>query len=92
MMMTKEQLIQMVAEKLAKRDCFQKIVDSIFEQLTLELAAGKSFTITGFGNFSVREMPKRKGFNPAIEKFMMLPPKLKVYFKTSDILKNRINT
>lgn len=91
--MTKEQLIQMVAEKTGKTKIVsKKIVDSIFEQLTLELAAGKSFTITGFGNFSVREMPKRKGFNPAIEKFMMLPPKLKVYFKTSDILKNRINT
>ncbi|HBD94422.1 MAG: hypothetical protein A2015_09100 [Spirochaetes bacterium GWF1_31_7] len=90
--MNKEQLISGMAEKTGKTKTeTKKIIESIFDELTSVLSEEKSFTITSFGNFSVVKRERRKGFNPSIEKFMMLPPKLKPRFKTSEILKEKIN-
>ena len=69
----------------------KRIFDAIFDQLSEVLSQGDYFTEAGFGTFTVAHVKKRKGYNPAIQKFMMLPPKLKPKFKSSDILKARIN-
>ncbi|MBP5706292.1 MAG: HU family DNA-binding protein [Spirochaetales bacterium] len=69
----------------------KRIFDAIFDQLSEVLSQGDYFTEAGFGTFTVAHVKKRKGYNPAIQKFMMLPPKLKPKFKSSDILKSKVN-
>lgn len=90
--MNKEELVTEMSIRTGKTKTeTRKIIDSVFDEISEILADNKSFTVTGFGNFSVVKREKRKGFNPSIEKFMMLPPKLKPKFKASEVLKERIN-
>lgn len=90
--MKKETLIKDIANKTGKTNTqTKKIIDDIFDEITVLLSKQKSLNISGFGTFSVVKRDKRKGFNPTIEKFMMLPPKLKAKFKPSEILKDRVN-
>ena len=67
------------------------LFDAVIDELTRVLSKGNSITINTFGTFSVVKREKRKAFNPFIEKWMMLPPKLLTRFKSSEILKERIN-
>jgi len=85
-------MIKHLSEKLSITQSETKILlDSTFDTLAELLAKGNSFNALGFGTFSVTELEKRKGFNPLIKKWMMLPPKLKPKFKASETLKERVN-
>ena len=58
----------------------KRIFDAIFDELSEVLSKGDYFTEAGFGTFTVAHVKKRKGYNPAIQKF-----------KSSDILKSKVN-
>jgi len=90
--MTKEDIIKKISEKMNITQVETKnLFHSAFDVLIDILSKGDSFTEQGFGTFSVVKLEKRKGFNPLIEKWMMLPPKLKPKFKPSEILKEEVN-
>lgn len=90
--MNKKEMIKHLSEKLSMTQAETKILlDSTFDAMAELLAKGNSFNIQGFGTFSVTQLEKRKGFNPLINKWMMLPRKLKPRFKASDSLKERVN-
>ena len=90
--MNKKEIIKHLSEKLGVTQTeTKKMLDSTFDALAELLANGNSFNAQGFGTFSVTELEKRKGFNPLINKWMMLPPKLKPRFKASETLKERVN-
>ena len=60
--MTKSELIQMLAERnphLYMRDV-EKIVDTIFDEITSALVRGDRVELRGFGAFSVKEREARK--------------------------------
>ena len=76
--------------KISKKKS-RALYDALKDELTEILADGHSVTITGFGSFTVTRLEKRKGFNPLIEKWMMLPPRRKPHFKPSETLKKRVN-
>lgn len=90
--MNKDTIIKDLSDELnmTQKDV-RLLMDTTFDELTTLLADNKTFTKTGFGTFSVKKLDKRKGFHPMLEKWMMLPPKLKPKFKVSNILKERIN-
>ncbi|MBR3731919.1 MAG: HU family DNA-binding protein [Spirochaetales bacterium] len=90
--MQKKDMIKDLADKYKISQAESKrIFDAVFDQLSEVLSKGDYFTEAGFGTFTVAHVKKRKGYNPAIQKFMMLPPKLKPKFKSSDILKSKVN-
>ena len=90
--MLKKDIIKDLSEKFEITQVESKrIFDAIFDELTEVLAKGNSFVEQKFGSFSVTHLDKRKGFNPLINKWMMLPPKLKPKFKPSEILKDKVN-
>ncbi|HOV13750.1 MAG TPA: HU family DNA-binding protein [Spirochaetota bacterium] len=90
--MKKDEIVKKLSEKLNITQVESKrIFDSVFDVLTDILSKGNTFTETGFGTFSVVEINKRKGFNPLIHKWMMLPPKLKPKFRASEHLKEEVN-
>lgn len=90
--MNKSEIIQRLAKRLriTKKDA-RILGDALIEEFTEILAAGDSVNIPGFGSFSVTELKKRRGFNPLIEKWMMLPPRRKAHFKPGEKLKKRVN-
>lgn len=64
--MTKSELIQHLAERnphLYLRDV-EKIVETIFEEITVALARGDRVELRGFGAFSVKSREARTGRNP----------------------------
>ena len=58
----------------------------------LEFGKQNGFSILGFGTFKVRKRNKRKSFNPFIDRYFILPPKMILSFRPSPILKENINT
>jgi integration host factor subunit alpha len=55
------------------------------------LAQGEELLISGFGKFSVRQKNARQGRIPQTKETLMLPPRKILLFKTSGVLRNRIN-
>ena len=91
--MTKSELIQMLAERnphLYMRDV-EKIVDTIFEEITAALARGDRVELRGFGAFSVKERESRTGRNPRTGESVKVDAKRLPFFKTGKALRERLN-
>ncbi|MDB5490731.1 MAG: ihfB [Micavibrio sp.] len=91
--MTKSELIQMLAERnphLYMRDV-EKIVDTIFEEITAALAKGDRVELRGFGAFSIKEREARTGRNPRTGASVKVDAKRMPFFKTGKALRERLN-
>jgi integration host factor subunit alpha len=55
------------------------------------LNRGEDLLISGFGKFSVRQKNARRGRNPQTKENLILRARRVVVFKTSGVLRNRIN-
>ena len=91
--MTKSELIQILAEKnphLYLRDV-EKIVDTLFEEITSALAGGNRVELRGFGAFSVKERAARTGRNPRTGENVEIEAKRLPSFKTGKGLRDRLN-
>ena len=88
--MTKSELIQVLAERnphLYMRDV-EKIVDTIFDEITAALVRGDRVELRGFGAFSVKERESRIGRNPRTGKEVRIPPGRTIRFKPGKELQN----
>ena len=91
--MTKSDLIKRLAEAnphLYLRD-IERIVSTVFEQISSALARGDRVELRGFGAFSVRERDARTGRNPRTGDEVQVPHKVVPYFKTGKELRERLN-
>lgn len=91
--MTKSELIQILAERnphLYMRDV-EKIVDTIFEEITKALVHGDRVELRGFGAFSVKEREARTGRNPRTGESVEVDAKRLPFFKTGKALRERLN-
>lgn len=91
--MTKSELIQKLAEKnphLFLRDV-EKIVDTIFGEITEALVRGDRVELRGFGAFSVKERDPRTGRNPRTGETVQVDAKRLPFFKTGKGLRERLN-
>ncbi|WP_435640826.1 integration host factor subunit beta [Micavibrio aeruginosavorus] len=91
--MTKSELIQKLAERnphLYMRDV-EKIVDTIFEEITKALVVGDRVELRGFGAFSVKEREARTGRNPRTGESVDVDAKRLPFFKTGKALRERLN-
>ena len=92
--MTKSELIQRLAEAnphLYLRDV-ERIVTTIFDEITGALADGDRVELRGFGAFSVKERGSRTGRNPRTGDAVEVPAKYVPYFKTGKQLREKLNT
>jgi integration host factor subunit beta len=92
--MTKSDLIKRLAEAnphLYVRD-IERIVATIFEEISAALARGDRVELRGFGAFSVRDRNARVGRNPRTGDEVKVPDKSVPYFKTGKELRQRLNT
>ncbi|PCJ39705.1 MAG: integration host factor subunit beta [Alphaproteobacteria bacterium] len=91
--MIKSELIMRLVEAnphLYQRDV-ERIVNTIFEEITDALAKGNRVELRGFGAFSVKHRPKRIGRNPRTGETVNVPEKYVPYFKTGKDLRERLN-
>lgn len=92
--MTKSELIARLAEAnphLYHRD-IERIVTTIFDEITAALADGDRVELRGFGAFSVKERGSRVGRNPRTGDSVEVPAKYIPYFKTGKQLRQILNT
>lgn len=91
--MTKSELIQKLAERnphLYLRD-IEKIVETVFDEITAALANGDRVELRGFGAFSVKERESRTGRNPRTGETVKVDAKRLPFFKTGKGLRERLN-
>jgi integration host factor subunit beta len=91
--MTKSELIQRLAERnphLYLRD-IEKIVETVFDEITGALARGDRVELRGFGAFSVKSREARTGRNPRTGETVSVDAKRLPFFKTGKALRERLN-
>ena len=91
--MIKSELIQKIAEAnphLFQRDV-ERIVGTIFEEISAALERGDRVELRGFGAFSVKSRPARTGRNPRTGAPVKVDEKFVPFFKTGKELRERLN-
>ena len=91
--MTKSELIQRLAERnphLYQRDV-ERIVSTIFDEITAALSRGDRVELRGFGAFSVKRREARLGRNPRTGDSVSVGEKHIPFFKTGKQLRERLN-
>ena len=91
--MTKSELIQRLAEvnpHLYQRDV-ERIVSTIFDEISVALSRGNRVELRGFGAFSVKTRDARVGRNPRTGASVQVARNLVPFFKAGKDLRERLN-
>jgi len=91
--MTKSELITLLAEKnphLYLRDV-ERIVATVFDEISQALSRGDRVELRGFGAFSVKHRAARLGRNPRTGDTVKVNEKYIPFFKTGKELRERLN-
>ena len=91
--MIRSELIQKVADDnphLYQRDV-ERIVNTIFDEITTAMAQGDRVELRGFGAFSVKKRDARVGRNPRTGETVNVEEKHVPFFKTGKLLRDRLN-
>ena len=91
--MVRSELIQTIADQnphLFQRDV-ERIVNTIFEEITDAMARGERVELRGFGAFSVKKRDARVGRNPRTGEVVDVDAKSVPFFKTGKLLRDRLN-
>jgi integration host factor subunit beta len=91
--MTKSELIARLSERyphLYQRDV-ERIVNTVFDEITTALSRGDRVELRGFGSFSVRRRNARVGRNPRTGATVKVDEKNLPFFKTGKELRERLN-
>ena len=92
--MTKSELIMRLAERnphLFHRDV-ERIVTTIFDEITEALARCDRVELRGFGAFSIKQRDARTGRNPRTGESVSVIEKIVPFFKTGKQLRERLNS
>jgi integration host factor subunit beta len=91
--MIRSELVAIVAEQnphLTIKDV-ERIVATIFDEITDALAQGRRVELRGFGAFSTRARDPRTGRNPRTGAAVKVAAKKVPYFKPGKELRERLN-
>ena len=91
--MIRSELIQIIADDnphLFQRDV-ERIVNTVFEEITEAMAKGERVELRGFGAFSVKRRDARLGRNPRTGAAVSVASKRVPFFKTGKLLRDRLN-
>ena len=93
MSLIKSKLIQNITEAnphLFVRDV-ERIVNTVFDEITNAMASGDRVELRGFGAFSVKRRDARVGRNPRTGASVDVEEKHVPFFKTGKLLRDRLN-
>ena len=91
--MIRSELIQKIADEnphLYQRGV-ERIVNTIFNEITNAMAEGNRVELRGFGAFSVKKRDARTGRNPRTGETVSVEEKHVPFFKTGKLLRDRLN-
>ena len=91
--MIRSELIQKIADEnphLVQRDV-ERIVNTVFNEITKAMAQGNRVELRGFGAFSVKKRESRTGRNPRTGEAVHVEEKHVPFFKTGKLLRDRLN-
>ncbi len=92
--MIKSELVTQIAQAnphLYQRDV-ERIVNTVFDEISSALARGDRVELRGFGAFSVKERPARTGRNPRTGEPVHVKAKRVPFFKTGKEMRERLNS
>lgn len=67
----------------------QRLVEALTEVMAESLSEGDNITIQGFGNFEAKKKMERIIVNPSTKQRQLIPPKLTIAFKPSNVIKDK---
>ena len=91
--MIKSELVQKLADEnphLFTRD-IERIVNTVFNEITDALAEGNRVELRGFGAFSVKHREARIGRNPRTGEAVAIEEKWTPFFKAGKEMRERLN-
>ena len=91
--MIKSELVEKIAAEnphLLQRDV-ERIVATVFEEITEAIANGNRVELRGFGAFSSKKREERVGRNPRTGESVKVEEKYVPFFKTGKNLRKRMN-
>ena len=91
--MIRSELIQIITDQnphLYQRDV-ERIVNTVFDEITNAMANGDRVELRGFGAFSVKRRDARVGRNPRTGASVDVDEKHVPFFKTGKLLRDRLN-
>lgn len=92
MALTKDKLITHLQTQIGMtKSESRQIVERVFEIMKSTMIDGEDLLISGFGKFHVREKKERLGRNPQTKDSLMLRARRVIVFKTSGVLRGRVN-
>ena len=92
-LMIRSELIQKIADEnphLYQRDV-ERIVNTVFDEVTTAMSRGDRVELRGFGAFSVKQRDARVGRNPRTGETVKVEEKHVPFFKTGKLLRDRLN-
>lgn len=92
MALTKEKIINNIYHQVGlSKSHSRAVVERLLEIIKERLETGEDILISGFGKFVVKKKSARRGRNPQTTEDLQLRERKVVVFKTSGVLRNKLN-
>ena len=92
MALTKENIIDSIYNQVGmSKNQSRRVMESLLELAKNTLAQGEDILVSGFGKFVVKNKAARKGRNPQTREDLRLRARKVVVFRTSGVLRKKIN-
>ena len=92
MALTKENIVDSIYNQVGLSKNQSRIVlENLLEIIKKALENGEDVLISGFGKLEVKQKSARRGRNPQTTEDLQLRARRVVVFKTSGVLRNKIN-
>lgn len=92
MALTKDKLVIRLQTQLGlTKSESRQMVERLFGLMKDTLSNEEDLLVSGFGKFSVRQKNARRGRNPQTKESLILSARKVLVFKTSGVLRERIN-
>ena len=91
--MIKSELVQKISEEnphLFQRDV-ERLVNTIFNEITDAMSSGRRIELRGFGAFSVKHRKPRLGRNPRTGRSVEVEEKIVPFFKPGKLMRDKLN-
>jgi integration host factor subunit alpha len=92
MALTKDKLVTRLQTQIGlTKPESRQMVERLFSLIKDTLSDGEDLLISGFGTFLVKKKNERRGRNPQTKEALMLKARQVLVFKTSGVLRRRMN-
>lgn len=90
---TRSELIDEIAAAYPEldRDVIERVVESVFGEISQALCDGGRVELRGFGAFWVKERKSRKARNPRTGEAVFVPRRYSLAFKAGRLLRDQLN-